>query len=436
MDFRPKGRKDKIRVLYLAYNGLLEPLLYSQVITYLRELTKTLKIEIVVLSFEKVGLLLSSEQRQSIKTLKARLASDNIHWYWLRYHKWPPVLSFLYDVFLGLVVGSILVGRKKISFIHARSYVAAIVAAMLSKLYKINYIFDMRAFMVDEWIDTGVIPKFAGLVNFAKGVERWLLENSSYTVVLTEAARGALGDFSRANVRNSRVEVIPCCVDTRRFNFRVSADRALLKKMGLEDKFIFIYIGSLGGKFYLFDKMLDFFSVAREIIPNAQLLLLTPNVGYLDSQKSNNHNQGLFDHISYLSVEPQEIAPYIPLASAGLAFYLPLPSRIATSPVKIGEYLASGIPFAVNRGVGDTEELINRFAVGTVVKDFTDLDYRESVNRLLDLARQKEKTAKICREACEKVLSLDIAIQRYSKIYSCLILRTGRRINEQTRIES
>jgi hypothetical protein len=121
--------------------------------------------------------------------------------------------------------------------------------------------------------------------------------------------------------------VIPCCVDEKRFNPHAGKNSALLKDLHLEGKFVFVYVGSLG-KLYQFDKMLDFFSESVEIILNAQLLLITPDIEFIIQQKSLYPNQAIFKQISYCKVEPGKVADYISLGDVGMAFYLASPSRV------------------------------------------------------------------------------------------------------------
>jgi hypothetical protein len=60
---------DKTRVLYISYNGMLDPLGQSQVIPYLRELSR-LGVSFTLLSYERPEALQSngSEQTERLRT--------------------------------------------------------------------------------------------------------------------------------------------------------------------------------------------------------------------------------------------------------------------------------------------------------------------------------------------------------------------------------
>ncbi len=420
MDICTEGQRRKLNVLFLSYNGLLEPLLYSQGIVYLRELTKTLNIEIVVLSFEKVGFPVSPKQREELKGLREKLLKDNIVWFWLRYHKSPAILSSLFDICLGIIRGGILISRKKISFIHARSYVPGTIAFILSKIFKIEYIFDMRGFMIDDYVALNIIPKDGLIHRVAKRIEKIILKDAYRTIVLTREAHMVLSNFREfRDGKSKNIDIIPCCVDTKRFSSYANKDSVLLKRLGLENKCIFIYLGSLG-KLYQLKEMLDFFKIVRNSIPNAYFLILTPDIKEIIAERSRYKNMQLFEHIGYLKISPEEIGKYIALADVGIAFYLPSFANKATCPTKIGEYLACGIPFIINRGVGDTEEWVNKYGVGVVINDFNNVCYKEAAEKIFEIIKDKDYIHKKCRQAANDLLSLEIAKEKYGKVYGSL----------------
>src|SRR6266511_3243624 len=133
------------RVLYISYNGMLEPLGQSQVIPYLRELSK-LGIRFTLLSFERdaaftpAGALLREE-------LRGQLASEGIEWHYLRYHRKPSLPATIYDVVNGVRYSRKLVLQNRIEMVHARSHIAATIAMALKKRSPLKMIFDVRGLM-------------------------------------------------------------------------------------------------------------------------------------------------------------------------------------------------------------------------------------------------------------------------------------------------
>src|SRR5262245_13885566 len=100
------------RVLYISYNGMLDPLGQSQVIPYLRELSKR-GVEFTLLSYERAANL-EAGGIAKCKALHESLTASGIEWDWLRYHQKPSLPATAYDVLQGLRYARRLIRRKGI----------------------------------------------------------------------------------------------------------------------------------------------------------------------------------------------------------------------------------------------------------------------------------------------------------------------------------
>ena len=58
---------------------------------------------------------------------------------------------------------------------------------------------------------------------------------------------------------------------------------------------------------------------------------------------------------------------YLAAADFGISFIRPVPSKVSSSPTKIGEFLGAGLPVVCTSGVGDLDALVTR-DVGTLVR--------------------------------------------------------------------
>ena len=117
--------KDK-RVLYISYDGLMEPLGESQVLSYLKGLSNS--YQIYLLSFEKKQDL---KNLHKLKKFKSYCEQNNILWIRLKYHFKFKIISTSYDVILGFLVSFFLIISKKIKLIHVRSTIAGLIAKCL-----------------------------------------------------------------------------------------------------------------------------------------------------------------------------------------------------------------------------------------------------------------------------------------------------------------
>ena len=103
--------KDK-RVLYISYNGMLEPLGQSQVIPYLRELSGE-GVRFTLLSFERAAAF-ERDGLEKCRQLERDLAEYGIEWHRLRYHRRPSLPATVYDILAGIVSGLTLIRRNGI----------------------------------------------------------------------------------------------------------------------------------------------------------------------------------------------------------------------------------------------------------------------------------------------------------------------------------
>ena len=66
-----------VRSLFISYNGMLDPLGQSQVIPYLRELSRAEGVRFTLLSFERGGAF-TEEGAERREQLKEQLADDGV----------------------------------------------------------------------------------------------------------------------------------------------------------------------------------------------------------------------------------------------------------------------------------------------------------------------------------------------------------------------
>ena len=138
------------RTLYVSYDGILEPLGESQVVAYLEGLSKHGLITLI--SYEKRQDLADTV---CVQDMRSRLGIKAIEWAPLRYHKWPSLVSTAYDVLRGIIAGVLLNRSRKFQVVHARGYVAALIALALKRLIGMRFLFDMRGFWANEKVDAG-----------------------------------------------------------------------------------------------------------------------------------------------------------------------------------------------------------------------------------------------------------------------------------------
>jgi glycosyltransferase involved in cell wall biosynthesis len=401
------------RVLFISYNGMLEPLGQSQVIPYLRELAKR-GVRFTLLSFERPAAFKTDGRLQS-EQLRQKLSLQGIEWHWLPYHQKPSVPATIYDVLAGLRQASSLVKRNHIEMVHARAHIPATIALGLKRRFGTKVIFDLRGLMAEEYVDAehwreGGIP-----YRITKTTERRILASTDAIVTLTERIWPIIKEWDGLRGRVVHHEVIPCCADLSLFKFS-EEDRAQRRsELGLGDRFTVVYSGSLDG-WYLTEKMADFFASLVQQRHDAHLLWLTKgnHDRVRDLMKSRSISA---DNFSVLAVAPAEVPSYLAAADAGLAFIKRCLSKLASSPTKNGEYLACGLPLIINAGVGDSDSLINDWKAGVLIENFTEEEYGTAIRKLEEMVAHPDVRQR-ARKVAEQLFDLNtIGVERYSALY-------------------
>ena len=117
------------RVLFISYNGLLDPLGQSQVLPYLRALSK-LGLRFTILSFERAPAFHGDGQTRRDE-LQNKLAAEEIDWHYLRYHQTPSLPATAFDVANGIRVARRSSDGSGSISVHARSHIPATIALAL-----------------------------------------------------------------------------------------------------------------------------------------------------------------------------------------------------------------------------------------------------------------------------------------------------------------
>lgn len=389
-------------ILYISYDGMLEPLGQSQVLAYLERLARGRRIHLI--SFEKSQDWRLKERRESVGR---RIADAGIAWHPLRYHKSPSAPATALDVATGSALAIALAVRHRLGIVHARSYVAGVMALAAKRATGASFLFDMRGFWADERVDGNIWRRDGRLYRAAKAAERKLLLAADHIVTLTCASDKELRRWPYLQATTPLITVIPTCADLDRFTIQRPPQR---------DPFVLGYVGSVGA-WYLLDDMLRTFILLRQERPDARLLMVNRS-----DPKAIEERLAAFgiaaEFAEVASSTHSEMPRQIGRMSAGMAFYEPSYSRIACAPTKLAEYLGCGVPVIATGGVGDTE-MLEREEVGIVPREIDDAALRQSVKRLLRLAEEPGLQQR-CRRVAEKRFSLASGVAAYARIYESL----------------
>ena len=402
-----------MKILYLSYDGMTDPLGQSQVLPYLLELSK-LGHQITLLSTEKDHnfQLRSATIRDLLKQHRLQNPDAVLDWQYITYTKKPPVFSTLKDVRVLRKKALQLHRTHQFDVVHCRSYVTALVGLHMKKKLGVRFIFDMRGFWANERVDGGLWnlknPVFRTVYNYFKKKERQFLKAADYTISLTKNAKDEIQNWP--GYRATPIEVIPCCVDTELFDYQ-KVNRFLIS----EHPLTISYLGSIG-TWYMLAEMLRFFKRLLLFYPNAQFLFITtepPQLIYQEAQKL----QIPKEQIRVEKAERKEVPEKLAQSDVSVFFIKPLYSKKASSATKMGEILAMGIPVITNNKVGDHQMLFDQYQFGSLIDKFDDATFDQVIDQLpmiRNIAKEKLRNAAIAYYSLKK--GVDLYNEVYQKV--------------------
>ena len=404
---------DGIRALYVCYYGLRQPLVQTQVLPYLRELTKA-GARVWLLTFEADRS--KNWNAESIAEWQRGLREDGIEWQPAAYHS-RSVPAKIADIVSGTLRVVRIARKERISIIHARSHVATVIALAARPFTRARVIFDIRGLLADEYVDSGHWRAGGLLYRLTKWVERFLYRADAF-VVLTNRVRQEL--FPHGS--GKPVEVIPCCFDSSRWQSGDHRDD-IRDSIGARGRTVIVYAGSLGGA-YLAKELADFLVAARTVDDKAFLLVLTQSPAALITEQLDRAGVIPADfHVTY--VTPARLPAYLAASDIAISMVKPGYSKIAMSPTKFAEYLASGLPVISTRGIGDVDAQIAHEDVGVLLDGFDAASYANAF-RAADALRKRPGFREHCIEVAKRLYDLHtVGGPRYLRLYQS-VLQVGR----------
>jgi len=397
----------RLRSLYVCYLSLDDPLVRTQVVAYLAGLTAQ-GHAVHLLTFETTRLT-----RARRRALRAQMRAERIHWHGLRYHKRPSLPATVFDTLLGAAVVAALGRRFRVQAVHARSHIPAAMALLARRAARFELLFDIRGILAEEYVDMGNWRRGSVPFRLTAAVQEAGIRRAEGLVVLTHAVRRVL--FAPDD---PRVEVIPCCADVEAVAAARPRRDETRAALGLEDRTILLYVGKLGG-WYLQREMVEFYVRATRRIPDLHLLVLTQSDRALIDSELAAAGVAAGD-CTVRSAPAPEVPAYLAAADAAVAFIRPTYSKTSSSPTKIGEYLAAGLPVVTGCGIGDVDAVLERYGTGVVLDDFGPEALERGADELqaaIGDAAQAERARRCAREE----LSLRaVGIPRYARLYERL----------------
>jgi glycosyltransferase involved in cell wall biosynthesis len=404
-----------MRALYISHNGMLEGLGMSQVLPYLRGLARR-GVEFDLLSYE-----LPDADTKAIAALRQTLLPQGIRWTPLQRARDRRLAVKVLESARGLGEALAQAAVRRPDIVHGRSYLPTAVADLVATLVPhAKLVFDCRGMIGDEYVDSGHWTTDRIEYRMVKRYEARAFRRAEGVVVLTDALRHWIEERGWLG-RHTQVAAIPCCVDLEAFRFDRGARERIRRELGWESATVIVYAGSLGS-WYQEDQIARFAGIVRARSPApVRFLLLTraTSDGLVGMLRGAGFDE---DAIAVRCARSDEMSQYLSGADLGISFIKSCFSKKGSSPTKVAEYLACGLPVVLNGDIGDQAALTAERDACVVLGSYEEAELAAAADRGLAMARANvEERAVIGRRVADAHFGLErVGVARYERLYQAV----------------
>lgn len=398
--------QSKKKILYISYDGILEPLGHSQVLKYLTFLSKD--FDVTLISFEKIN---SAIDKKEFNEMHQYCQQEKINWKPRTYHQGLPFFSHLVNFFSIFYAPFIELLKNTHQIVHIRSYMPGLGMPLFKMFFNFKLVFDIRGFWADEKVDRLGWSKNSLKYKFFKALEIKLFKHANIVVTLTDSSK----EFIEAKFKKSSnsVRVIRTCVDFSEFN----AEKRVLRPYDFKRRLVLGYLGSIDTA-YDFNAFLQLIKNLEERNLKVHLKILSKTAPAIVMQYLKKNNLSHLEH-EVLFLKRHELSNVINQFDL-LGFALkPSFSLIASMPTKIAESLACGTPIICNYFNNDIKDMVERNKIG-VLHDFSQNLSQENYQEIISIIQDATSYAR-CYKFSKENFSLELGVSQYVDIYNGLL---------------
>lgn len=403
-----------MRVLYLTYWSLFDPLCQTQSVAYLRLLAER-GHTFWLMTFE----VDADKGMSQVERSTPPSVPEGIFWVPLPYHKGSGLGAKAIDFWAAVSAGIRLVRRHRLDLVHARGSIPGIMASVIARLSGCRFLFDADAPLSEEYVQTGHWRAGSRAARLTAWGEAFALRKADGLATLT---RRRLDELTHQLARPIPSVVVPCCVDLTRFVDASRARDARRAQLGLTNETLLVYVGKAGPR-YPASGVIGLYRAACETGQRVHLLVLTARdrAAFIAEAA----RQGLpSGSVSCFSAPFDDVPSWLAAADVAIAMVQPNPCERASSPIKVGEYLAAGLPVLIPAGIGDCSDLLEEARAGVVVSDFGVGAFSRAWEGMRGLLSDGDATRLRCLDLARTYASLhDVGGPAYGRIYDALANR-------------
>lgn len=294
-----------------------------------------------------------------------------------------------------------------------------LVAAYIKRRYKVPFVFELSNPLEQDWEFHKIEPKkpwvlYYVIAKFTKFVANYLLYEADLILPTTKWFEE---DLAKQGVPKSKMMPYPNGINIRAFQNKDGKN--IRKRYCLNNSKVVIYIGTLSKARYL-DLLIKAFSSVKNDVANVKLLIVGDGSDEVNL-KSIAHKLGIENDIIFTGQVPQsEIPNFIEAADIGISPVPPLSFYKLSSPIKMFEYMAMGIPVVANEEIPEHKEVLEQSRGGILVS-FTPETFADAIIDLLNNPVNAAEMGQMGREWVMKNRSYDVLARRLEAKYLGLL---------------
>lgn len=292
-----------------------------------------------------------------------------------------------------------------------RSHLPAAVALAAKALQpSLRLVWDMDGRMPLERVEFAGWNREGLSYRSLMAIERTILRVSRATIVRTQTTKHEL-ERDHGLALSKKLFVIGNGRDALTFREATDENRATTRaRIRVPDGvLLLVYCGSIGPQ-YQPERMVALFEAISKRHPDAHWLVL--------SGAADDFRKGLppaliaSERIHALRCDPNEVPLFLQACDVGVALRTATASQRAVSPVKIGEYLLSGLPVIASAHIGDVD---TQFTTSDVVMRMEEQDPVTDAVKWLDSWYPADRSTRtvLARQAGLEHFSLDRTVAAY-----------------------
>lgn len=305
-----------------------------------------------------------------------------------------------------------------VNFIYFRSIWHGGIVRKLANLSRSESIFDVRGAIAEE----AYMKKHS---RFLRMTLRLIVKYQTLKADKISVVSNNLKSYIAKLSNRHDSFVVPCYYSRKNFSFDAISRLEMRRLYSFEEKdMVICYSGGVSA-WQRIDDILKMLKKCIELDSSVKVMLLTLHVDQMQQKL----DAIKFPKKQYIlkSVVHGLVSKYLSAADAGIIMREDVTVNNVASPIKVGEYLACGLPIILTKGIGDYSTSLPEAGIALLLNDGSekiDVDAKTIINYLRNPNFKNIKMR--CENYAKQHLSIESNIEKYQKLFGC------NKINQKT----